>query len=352
MSRGEIANVEREATEPRRAGLRRRRVLRAVLYVVGLVLLAAAVWVVVDQRENMSRSVDALCGAPWVTVALVLAAPAVHWLFSTLIFWVLLNRYGMVGRREMAALMAAGALLNQLPMRAGMLGRLAYHRLVNNISAIQVGRSVLDSIICSAAAFGVSLLVVVAFIARGKDSADHDGWAAPLIVSMLGGVGLLSSLVVRRATSGLDGEPAGHLWRYICGGSLRLLDGVAWAVRYWLVFGMLQTPISPTGAMAVAVVSQATGLLPVPLGLREWAVGLTSSVLPSSGTGEAAKGGGVLGGVVRSGGLQADIFMRVTELVWTVPMGAVSFYWLWRRYRRSGIQQVRSQTGPTADITG
>ncbi len=332
--------MQEDAAHRRFTPSARGRVVRLAGYAIGIALLVAAVWLIVRHRDLVAQSLGALAGAPWWMVALTLAGPGVNWLLTTLVFWVLLNGYGRVGRREMAALMAASWLLNHLPMRAGLVGRLAYHRLVNNISAVKVGRSLVDSIICSAAALGVSLVVVLGVVAASRgETHPRLGGAAPLAVGLLGLAGLGVSLVVRGRGSSAEREPAPALWRYMCGASLRTLDGVVWAARYWLVFRMLDAPISPDGAMAIAVVSQAAGLLPVPLGLREWAVGLTSSLLPGKGAAGgrgSGGGGGVLTGVVSSGGLVADVIMRVTELAWAVPTGTLSAWWLWRRYRSRG----------------
>ncbi len=68
-------------------------------------------------------------------LGLLLGSVLANLLLTGLLFTVLISRYGNVGRVEMQALIATATLLNFLPLRPGLFGRIAYHRTFNAIPA-------------------------------------------------------------------------------------------------------------------------------------------------------------------------------------------------------------------------
>ena len=121
-----------------RRGLRavdssRGRVRRVIPIAVGVGLLFAALWVVADHRGTVAEGVHHAAGSPWWAVTLVVVFPVLSLIMTSTSLWLLTRRYGPVGYGEMHALVAGAMLLNFLPMRPGLLGRLAYHKRVNGI---------------------------------------------------------------------------------------------------------------------------------------------------------------------------------------------------------------------------
>ncbi|MHC5023327.1 MAG: hypothetical protein ACYTGG_05380, partial [Planctomycetota bacterium] len=122
-----------EAAATRRTSIRRAWARRAGL-LVGALLLAAAVIVVWRQRETVGEALAQVRHPSPGHVIVLLGSVALNVAMSGVVFSLLYARYGRVGRLEMQAVIASATLLNYLPMRAGMFGRIAYHRTVNGIA--------------------------------------------------------------------------------------------------------------------------------------------------------------------------------------------------------------------------
>ena len=134
-----------------------RRWRGVIMFTLGTALVVAAVVAVARQGAGLTGVVDALRTSPSWLVALLLALPFLNWLCSAASFHVLTNRYGKVGAVEMGAVIGSAWLLNYLPMRPGLVGRVAYHKKVNNIPigasvqvlALSIGLSGATVITCS-----------------------------------------------------------------------------------------------------------------------------------------------------------------------------------------------------------
>jgi hypothetical protein len=334
-----------------------------VLFGVGLALLAGAVVAVVRQREAVSAAVSAARGAEWWLVVLVVMLPGVNLALTSLSFSVVMGRRGRVGKREMLALIWAAWLGNQLPLRAGLVGRVAYHKAVNRIGVGESVRASVELLVVAVCATGLLVGVVVVNAALGGSAWTLGGSVAVVVGLLFGAAGLM------RARSGVveegaAGERAGglrgwwawvsggqrHAWRYPAALGLRFLDVVVWGARYALVFALVGYQLDVRGAAATAATSQVAMLTPVPVGLREWVVGMTGAWLPEGllverggvkPTGaERAGGAGEAGeaGLVERAtpGLLADTTNRAAELVLTVPGGLVAGVYLGRRWRGRG----------------
>ena len=109
------------------------RWVRIVGFVLGVALLAAAAYVLVLQRDDLARCWNAARAAPaWIVLATLLL-PLVNWLLTSLIFWALTRRFGSVGFGEMSMLIGSAWLLNMLPLKPGLMGRIAYHKAISGI---------------------------------------------------------------------------------------------------------------------------------------------------------------------------------------------------------------------------
>lgn len=305
-----------EVTAPTSTGRSRARI--ALGAVLGAVLIGAAVWTVARQPHLLADGFDAARDAPPWLILLAIVLPVLNLALTSMVFSVLTNRFGRVPMADMAMLIGSGWLLNTLPMRPGMLGRIAYHRVFHGIPVRVSIRVLITSM--ALAVIALALLVITTVLASRlslSGSATVVLIAAPAAV--LFGLGLLLAQLSDRP----------HSWRTPTALGLRYLDMVAWAGRYAIVFAIIGNPLSTLSAAAVAVSGQAAMLSPVQLGLREWVVGLTSSLTPEFATTAAA-----LSPEAMSPGLLADLVNRAAELAVLGPLGGIASFVLYTRWAR------------------
>jgi hypothetical protein len=293
--------------------------------VVGLGLIALAVWAVLGQRTALHHGLAAARAAPsWLPVALLLL-PLANLALTSAQFWVLTCRFRRVPLGDMALLIASAWLLNTLPLRAGMIGRVAYHKAVHGVPV----RDSLRVLIWSMLLAGVSVLTLLG-ITLATHAARLDGGAtAAVLVLPAAACGVVAWGLGRRRT-------APHLWRWPAALGLRYLDMTVWALRYSLAFNLIGHPLRPTSAAAVALTGQAAMVSPVQLGLREWVVGATAALLP--------EGIGSTNLEAMAPGLMADLVNRAAELACAVPLGAAAAWILYRRWAR------RVELGPASAL--
>ena len=127
-------------------------------YAVGVLLFALAIGAVITQREVFSEAMSNVGGAPVWLISLVFILPLLNWLVVSVSLWMLTNAYGRVGLWEMTALIANAWLLNYLPLRPGMAGRITYHKLVNRIRVRDSAKVVLQA----TAMTGISIVLLSA----------------------------------------------------------------------------------------------------------------------------------------------------------------------------------------------
>lgn len=281
----------------------RRRWRSLIGFIIGVLLLAAAVWAVVAQGGDAQRAWASVRHAPVWLIGAAVVLPLVNWVIISYSFWLLMRRHGRISPAEMAGLIGVAWLFNYLPLRPGLVGRIAYHRAVNRIAVADSVRVTLINMACGVAA--VVSLLAVAVVRRGAEGVWAVGFAAPAV---MGGVAYVIARWRRPAMAWL---PALYV--------VRCVDLYVWMARYAVVFALVGAPIRPGGAAAVTAVSQVALCIPIVgngMGLREWAVGLTAGALPP----------GVVGpeGAAASIGLAADLVNRAAELVVSIPVGLLS----------------------------
>lgn len=263
----------------------------------GLALFAAAIWAIASQRETLASGLDAARHAPWWLVLAVVVLPLANWLVISESFRVLTGRYARVGRAEMAGLIASAWLLNYLPMKPGMLGRIAYHKHVNGVRYADSARVVGFGLLLTGVSLGI--LIVVALLVRTAGPA----WIWCSVPAMVLG---LASIVTRSR-----GPWAGRL---VYGAFLRYLDSMIWVCRYAAAFALVGAPLDFADSVTVAAVSQVALLIPVSgngLGVREWGVRLVTS----------------------PAGLLADLVNRAAEVAVALPLGIAGSLWSARKLR-------------------
>lgn len=290
--------------------------------IIGLALVIAAIAAVATRHEEMGEAWEALRTAPWWMVALAVALPLANWVLVSLALWVITARYGPVRPGEMMGLVAGAWLLNYLPMRPGMFGRIAYHRKINRIPVkTSMGLLVISMGLTAAA---IAILTVLGLALR---------WAGGLAaeITVVAGAGLVIAVAAAcfRATRGP--------WRIATALLLRYLDMLVWVARYWIVFRLVGQDLSFEQACAIAAVSQAATAIPLSgngLGLREWAVGLSAAALPAwfgGATVAAADPDSAPAATILA--VAADLVNRGVEMAIALPIGLLGLAWVARRLR-------------------
>lgn len=299
------------------SGKGRSRWVSAAAWTCGLALLVAACLAVGRQSGVLAEAWQAVEARRWAVLPLI-ALPVVCLAFASLSFLVLTRRFGHVGAREMFALLGAAWLLNYLPLKPGVAGRVAYHATVNRITVQQSLVVVLQTIAIGLACFAVQFALAVGLASSAPGSGEF------LRVSVLCapvGCAAIAWASLRRSPI------TPHAWRYAAAFLFRYVDSLVWGVRYGLVLHLAGGSPSVAGCAAVASVSQSSSLVPIggnAIGLREWAVGLTADAL----------GDGFLrGGMSLSQGLTAELLNRSGEIVASVPVGVACVWWVARRLK-------------------
>ena len=120
-----------DAPRPAPFHKRHRRTISVGLSVVGLALLALAIYFSLGTARGLAQASDAISRLTWWHIAIALGVPLVNFFLTSLIFWLLTAR-GLRGITpvprgitygEMLALITSGTLLNQLPGKPGIVGR-------------------------------------------------------------------------------------------------------------------------------------------------------------------------------------------------------------------------------------
>lgn len=313
------------ATEPAIAGaIRRSSAGRVVAFLVGLALLAAAIFMLGRNGGALQQAARSLAAAPPWLILVAALLPLASLGLTSITFFLLMNRYGRVGLGEMAALIGAAWLLNYLPLWPGMFGRVAYHRAVNGIP-----------ITCSATALiwanlltGAAAAVVGCITLLGSIVFPGDDWRLALAVAVPAPVIALVSFRVRGRTD----LPDPHLWRLLAALAVRLVEVQVWAARYAACFALVGVPIAWGAALALAAAAQLATLVPVggnALGWREWITGVLTPLLPV--------GLSLTTAASLQTGLTADLAHRAIEVALAAVVGLACAAWVARRVRAAGL---------------
>lgn len=275
---------------------------------VGLALVAAALWFVIRRRPTLASAIDALAHRPPGEVAglisLLVLAILLNIALSGAMFSALISPWGKVGRLEMQALVASTALVNYLPV-PGFLGRVAWHRAVNAIPARDSAKTVIQAMLMSAAVAGWLALSLFMAARTGVSV-----WLPAL--SPIPPLAIAAALIPTRRRV----LAAAMLIRYV--------DSFATALRYYAAFELAGTSVGADGAMAFAAIGMIATMVPFVgngLGLREWAVGLAAPFLA---------------GLKVEQGVAAELINRAAEMPTFALLGSISIAWL--AARRKSLQ--------------
>lgn len=312
----------------------RRRVL-PWLQAAGIVLLLVAVYLVVRQQDLLSNAWSSLKAAPAWQIAAVVLLPLTNWFITSLLFYTLTRHSTKVRLGEMTALIGSAWLLNIIPGRPGLMGRVAYHTVVNHMPVKDSVKVIVVGIVANAVAVALALVLIgAAFLAGQMLPPQLAADATPKFLIMGAAVTLALLISVawyQRGGGGRQNTKAPvAAWRFAFAVAMRYADYLVWVTRYWLAFKVIGLEITLTEAAGIAVVSQIVQLSPVQLGPREWAVGLAGAFLPSlkqtAATASTAR---------TATGLTADLLNRAAELVVQLPVGLVCTWWVFRELKRA-----------------
>ncbi len=287
------------AIEPRRG---RPRWVAWAGFALGLGLLIGAVVMVAARQPHAWRELlDRLAEAPLWAGAFILVSPVLNWLLVSSCLWMLLRRHGRLGWGEMNAVVGSAWLLNHLPMRPGLIGRVGYHKLVNGIRVRDAVESTVWSLVLAAVSGAMGLTLAFAIPAGSGAAVAAAALSGPIVV-----VGLLA------VVAGVSGRGR---WAWLLGAlSLRYADMALWAARYAVVFMVMGLEVGPVQIIVVTGVSQVAQLVPIAgggLGLREWLVAITAGAAAGSmeGAFDAA--------------LAGDLVNRAAETLAVIPIGLI-----------------------------
>jgi hypothetical protein len=275
--------------------------------IVGALLVAAAV-VAVWRNQAIGDSLARAARNPdWIALAAIITAIIANQVLTSGVFWVLMRRHGRVGFQEMNELVATSTLGNYVPMQAGSIGRVAYHRAVNGIPVRTSLVVILQAM--SATAVATCAVGAVAVLAAG---AGAPWWAATLVPLVWLPLAIDST------------------WRpFAIVMVLRSVEVLIWAVHAWAAFRLSGWPIEPATAIGTALVASAANLVPFignGLGIREWSVALAAPLI---------------GGYERDAGLAAELAGRAVDVAVAIPLGMIAFAALLKRTRAALLRADR-----------
>ena len=266
-------------------------------------MLAGAVVLVWTQHDRLTTALQAMSRPGAIPILLLVLSMLASIVVTGLQFQLLLGRHG-IPAMEMQGLIAGSALLNFLPLKAGLFGRIAYHQVVHGIHPMETAKAMI-----LARGGGLLAIAITAISLFFRDLFEGPLWAWALVPAAIPGW-----FIMLRAT-----RTAGLVV------VLKYVDLLLMAVRYRLAFSLMAEPISFDICMALAAIGMLAGAVPFltgGLGLREWLVGWLASML-------------VALPAALELGLLADLVNRATELVVLLPVGGLAILWLRPRLTRS-----------------
>ncbi len=276
---------------------RRWFLFKLLMMLVGVLMLAGAVWLIIAQQDKIATALQALSHPSPGIVILLVATMLVSIFVTGVQFQLLLARH-QVPFMEMQGLIAGSALLNFLPLKAGLVGRIAYHQVVHAIRPMETARAMILARV--AGLFAIALTAGTLSLRYLMNGDDLWAWAMiPIAVP-----GWLMLFPMTR-TAGIVIV-------------LKYADLLLMAVRYQCAFIMMNEPMSFDICMALASIGMLAGAIPFlsgGLGLREWLVGWLTTML-------------VMLPAALEIGLLADLVNRAVELVVLLPLGGLAILML------------------------
>lgn len=306
--------------------------LRTLGTVIGVVLLVLAIRAVLRNPQDLQNAWNALRNAHPVALIAIAVLPLCNLVCISGVFHTLtvesLAHSRTLPREDgthpprgtflqTTTGMGAAWLLNFTPVRAGLFGRILYHRLLHGIPVAHSVRATFEALAVGLVA--VLLLAGVAFVAHGRS----DAVAAGLLIAPCIAATALSVLLSAKAQTHAIFLARALAWRYA--------DVLIWFVRYAVITSALGLRASPVELAAMTAVAQASFVVPFVgngLGVREWGIATLAPLM----TGLAASTNGDL----KSPLLTADLINRVADLPLLVPVALICVFQATRQMRAAG----------------
>lgn len=294
-------------------------------FIIGLLLIGVAVFVLARNKSDLNNALDAAQHASWWIITLAIVLPVTNAAIVAVSFWILMRRFGNVPLGDMLGLIGSAWMLNYLPMRPGLIGRLAFHKLVHGVP-------LKSSVAVSVALALMSGLAAAHMLVVGVAFAES---------ALVGAAVLVTSSVVVYFVAGLaaDWSPAGAVPRHDLRIAMlfRYIDMLVWAVRMWACFAIVGSELTPWAALLIAAAVQIAYLFPLTgagLGVVEWAVGVVAAIVVVNATAEI--------------GIAASLANRAAELLVVVPCGLLGSAYIAKRRSRSARTRD-SENSPNTD---
>ena len=275
-------------------------------FAVGVALVLAAIVAIARSAPTIAHLREVIVRPNWMFIALAMGAALGNIVGSGGMFFALVRRHGRITMREMQGLVAASSVLNYLPMRPGLVGRIAYQQVVSGIPLRRSTLSIVEAaVVCAATIMWMALAVTLVHFTGAR---------------VLGGIVAALPILAGLAYTWPSSAP----WRvYFEAIFWRWIDLLSWSVRYGAVFAILGIDLTPESAASAACITAAANMIPFVgngLGVREWAIGLAGPALATWTT---------------DIGLAAELLNRAVDLVVVVPIGCASMPWIARAMRRA-----------------
>jgi uncharacterized membrane protein YbhN (UPF0104 family) len=210
---------------------------------------------------------------PW-QILVMIAAVCTNLVLMGVLWWVIILSFDArpkVGFYKMFALVCASGLLNYLPLRPGLFGRATYLKVKHNLPLRQ-------SLISVIVVMGLATLVLgtSAAIVQFIPTSFQIIVGAVAFVTFCCVLPIAAKRILKREIK------KGWMWVPI-----RTADLLATSLRLWVVFQVIQEPITFDQAILAASAGlfvSLLGITPNGLGLREWAIaGATAHVVGHAG---------------------------------------------------------------------
>jgi len=285
-------------------------------------------------RETWERISAAPAWAIWGLALSSLASLAVN----GLMFWFLVRPVRPIGVVEMQGINLVASVLNYLPLplRVGLLARIAYHWRVNRMSALEIGALLGAAILVTMVVAGGLSAGVVAFPFTGAGIALGASIAALAIGVLLIRRVARWEFLVRRTRNAerifADGRAFGG------GVAMRTVDAIAWSIRMACAVAVLGLPLTIAESAILGLVAVAASMNPLGrFGFREATVAWLAGFLFA---------GRMEPGELEQAFARLAIVESAAEGAITVPLGAIALPWFLARMRKA----PRRDESPT-DLT-
>jgi hypothetical protein len=281
-----------------------KQVRRPLALAAGLVLLIAAVLTAAKAADW-----SVIIQAPVWTIPAMAAALLANLVLTTALFWVITRSFDAqppVGVKRMFQLTCGSSLLNYLPLRPGLLGRAAYLKREHQLPIAQ-------SMLILAVTMGVGAVVLGASSVAVLVGGDRHG--AMMAVFVLIAL-LLASPLAGPIAQRIMRRPMVMAWTWV---PLKVADMLVGGFKLWLAFRVCGVSVRFDQALAMRAAASMVdmlGLTPNGVGLREWVIGMLTSLTS------------LIEGPI---GMTAALFERAVEAVVVTVMGLI------------GLVQLRSK---------